>query len=203
MTPTVRPARASDLDAVLEMQHAVPAPELVGLAGSTDRASRLGRAITRADGIDDPARPVVVLERDGDPVGFLQYSVGPSAAGAITPRLVLGVARALGVAAVRLPRRLMARRTVRLVAPEDSLYLAELHVRPDCRGQGLGGLLLDWSRRRATELGVSSRSLITGTDNPARRLYERHGFEVASRATDARYERVFGQAGRVLMVAAP
>jgi ribosomal protein S18 acetylase RimI-like enzyme len=110
---------------------------------------------------------------------------------------------ALGPGVFGLPRRLAARRAVRLVAPERSLYIAELHVHPDHRGQGLGGHLLSWSSRRCVELGLERRSLITGLANPAIHLYERHGFTVSSTATDETYERIFGQAGRVLMTAPP
>jgi hypothetical protein len=43
-------------------------------------------------------------------------------------------------------------------------------------------------------------SLITHTANPARRLYERHGFRVIETMTDAEYERYAGVEGRVRMV---
>jgi len=43
--------------------------------------------------------------------------------------------------------------------------------------------------------------LITGTSNPAIHLYKRHGFKITATATDETYERIFGQAGRVLMIA--
>jgi ribosomal protein S18 acetylase RimI-like enzyme len=43
-------------------------------------------------------------------------------------------------------------------------------------------------------------SLTTGSNNPARRLYERHGYEHADEKLDARYERLTGVPGRVLLV---
>ncbi len=43
-------------------------------------------------------------------------------------------------------------------------------------------------------------SLITTTTNPARRLYERHGYRVVETRADAAYERYTGIAGRYLMV---
>jgi len=43
-------------------------------------------------------------------------------------------------------------------------------------------------------------SLTTTTINPARRLYERHGFHVVETKTDGAYERYTGIAGRHLMV---
>jgi len=43
-------------------------------------------------------------------------------------------------------------------------------------------------------------SLTTHTSNPARRLYERHGYRVVETRTDPAYERYTGIEGRVLMV---
>ena len=131
----------------------------------------------------------------------MAYSIGPSDSGSLTPRLVVGVVTALGPKVFGLPRRLRALKAVQLVAPEHSLYIAELHVHPDHRGHGLGGRLLSWSADKCVELGLDQRSLVTGTSNPAIHLYERHGFKIVTTATDDRYQRIFGQAGRVLMTA--
>jgi ribosomal protein S18 acetylase RimI-like enzyme len=43
-------------------------------------------------------------------------------------------------------------------------------------------------------------SLSTSTANPARRLYERHGFRIAETRTNATYEILTGIEGRHLMV---
>jgi len=43
---------------------------------------------------------------------------------------------------------------------------------------------------------------VTATSNPARRLYERHGFVVVETKTDPEYERGVGAEGRILMVKA-
>jgi hypothetical protein len=43
-------------------------------------------------------------------------------------------------------------------------------------------------------------ALTTLTTNPARRLYERFGFEVSGEATDPEFERLTGAAGNVLYV---
>ena len=49
------------------------------------------------------------------------------------------------------------------------------------RGQGLGDVLLGELLRRAADGGAASVMLEVRADNgPARRLYERHGFEVVS-----------------------
>jgi ribosomal protein S18 acetylase RimI-like enzyme len=52
----------------------------------------------------------------------------------------------------------------------------------------------------AIEQNAQHISLTTTTDNPARRLYERNGFRCVQQRTNARYERLTGSEGRVLMV---
>lgn len=200
-SPIVRSATADDLDAVVRIQYSQPTAEMIGLAGSAERARRFGRALVHSDGILEPTRPVVVIDGTSCPVAFMAYSIGQTESGALTPGLVIRMVAALGPGVFGLRRRLAVRRAVRLVAPEDSLYIAELHVHPDQRGKGLGGQLLSWSSRKCIDLGLDQRSLITGTGNPAIHLYQRHGFTVTATATDHDYERIFGQAGRVLMTA--
>jgi len=197
----VRAARSGDLDALVEIQHSQPAPEIVGLAGTVPRARRLGRALMVLEGVLNPDRPIVVIDGERGPVAFLQYSIGPAESGGSRARLAVGAVAALGVGVLGLPRRLWARRAVELIAPEDSFYIAELHVHPNHRGKGLGGQLLDWSASECVSLGLPRRSLITGIGNPAIRLYERHGFAVVTTATDETYEQIFGRAGRLLMTA--
>jgi ribosomal protein S18 acetylase RimI-like enzyme len=199
--PIVRTARVGDFDALVAIQHSEPTPEMIGLAGSPERARRFGRALARSDGVLEPTRPVVLIDGAIGPVAFMVYSIGPTESGALTPSLVVRAVAALGPGVFGLPRRLAARRAVQLVVPERSLYIAELHVHPDHRGRGLGSHLLSWSSRRCIELGLDQRSLITGTANPAIHLYKRHGFEITATATDEGYERIFGQAGRALMTA--
>jgi GNAT superfamily N-acetyltransferase len=53
-------------------------------------------------------------------------------------------------------------------------------VRPEARGTGVGGRLLDALVGRAREQGLAGLSLSVADGNPARRLYERHGFEVVA-----------------------
>jgi ribosomal protein S18 acetylase RimI-like enzyme len=53
-------------------------------------------------------------------------------------------------------------------------------VYPECRGQRVGSLLLGTIVSRARAGGYRSISLSVDPDNPACRLYTRHGFEVAA-----------------------
>ncbi|MDA0285427.1 MAG: GNAT family N-acetyltransferase [Planctomycetota bacterium] len=60
------------------------------------------------------------------------------------------------------------------------LNVHDLAVTADCRGQGVGTLLLDAIARRAQELGCCRVTLEVASDNPgAKRLYERSGFAMA------------------------
>lgn len=73
-------------------------------------------------------------------------------------------------------------------------------VDPAFRNRGIGGALLDWAEARARAGGYQIMSLSTTTVNPARRLYERHGFRVTETLTDPEYQRITGIAGRHRMV---
>src|SRR5207244_914190 len=77
----------------------------------------------------------------------------------------------------------------------NSFYIDELDVDPLRRGQGIGGQLLSWAVDEARRCGIVNMSLHTTTANPARRLYERHGFVVTQTAVDRRYEAYTGIAG--------
>ena len=63
----------------------------------------------------------------------------------------------------------------------DVADVMTLAVVPGSRGRGLGDLLVGELVRRARDSGAGSVMLEVRADNgPARRLYERHGFEDAS-----------------------
>ena len=53
-------------------------------------------------------------------------------------------------------------------------------VVPEMRGQGLGSRLLDSLTAEAVRSGVARISLSVSAGNPARRLYQRHGYLPAS-----------------------
>ena len=55
-------------------------------------------------------------------------------------------------------------------------------------------------KAEARQRGHSQMALIVTTANPARRLYERHGFRIVETRTDPVYERYTGVSGRHLMV---
>ena len=58
------------------------------------------------------------------------------------------------------------------------LNIHDLAVIPDARGKGIGKRLLDAVEEKAKELGCAKLTLEVLEENPAKRLYERFGFEV-------------------------
>jgi ribosomal protein S18 acetylase RimI-like enzyme len=63
-------------------------------------------------------------------------------------------------------------------APKKTLHISAIYVRPQFRRGGIGGALLakilDWGRAAESE----QCDLNVLTNNPAKSLYERHGFSV-------------------------
>ena len=135
---------------------------------------------------------------DGVPVGVLQTG-GSSMR--ITPRVVLAALRALGLLrTLRLPGRLRIRGHVTPPKPEGAYLVCEIHLVPEFRNRGIGTALLTHAEEDARHSGFTLMALTTLTTNPARRLYERFGFDVVGEATDPEFERLTGAAGNVLYV---
>jgi ribosomal protein S18 acetylase RimI-like enzyme len=117
-------------------------------------------------------------------------------------RVIAGAAiDAMGiVGALRAAWRSLSRLKVDMKAPPGELHLVELQVAPERRNEGLGGRLLDEVERIARQEEKPHVSLTTAIDNPARRLYERRGYDVVDERRNARYLARTGSPGRVLMV---
>jgi ribosomal protein S18 acetylase RimI-like enzyme len=60
----------------------------------------------------------------------------------------------------------------------EDLPEVSIAVLPEFRGQGVGNLLLGSLIARARAAGERGLSLSVSTENPARRLYARHGFAI-------------------------
>lgn len=144
---------------------------------------------------DALARTAVAV--DGEVVGLLQ--TGAEAGDAITFDLALGVIRIFGFGLPAFLRRNAVRTRVAIAPPAHAFHIAELHVAAHCRNRGIGARLLEEAERAAHAAGAQTMSLTTATNNPARRLYERFGFEVVETRTDHAYEAMTGVSGRVLM----
>ena len=145
-------------------------------------------------------RQTAVAELDGLVVGILMAG-GDRKDMRVTPRLVYLALRTFGpLGTLRLLSRLRARVRVQPKTPDGAYHIAEIDVDPAFRNKGIGGALLDYAEAEARAGGYRIMSLTTSTANPARRLYERHGFRVAETRTDTTYKRYNGIDGRYLMV---
>ena len=115
-------------------------------------------------------------------------------------RRVLAVARTLGLHVFRVPFRLRIHDRVAPAKPAGSFVISEIHVLPEFRGQGIGDAMLHRDEAQARKLGYAQCALHTLASNPARRLYERHGYAIAMTTTDAQFEKLTGVSGNILYV---
>ena len=196
-----RPATAADSDFLAdtifgdaEQESARAGITLFGVA-DPDRLRALLRAAWRSA---QHWRRTEIAEDACRPVGFVQ--VGRSST-KVTPGLVVDAVRAVGLtAAVRLPLRMRVADRVSPAKPEGAIVVSELHVVPARRGRGIGGVLLGRAEARARRDGAATTALHTLVTNPARRLYERHGYVAVTEACDPTFERITGVRGNVLYV---
>lgn len=201
---TIRAATAGDLERIESIVNDPPGQEAVGVClGDPALARRLARAFVGLGFSLDIGR-CVVAEEDGVVAGVMEAGVGaegPDVGVATVLRALPAVLRIAGpLRAARMVPNLRARARITPPGIPGSYYIAELDVAPDRRNRGIGGALLAHAERDARRLGVRQMSLHTTITNPARRLYERHGFRIVHTATDRAYERITGIPGRVLMV---
>jgi ribosomal protein S18 acetylase RimI-like enzyme len=199
---TFRRATAADTERIAEIIHGEPAQETVRMCGSVERARALGYELVRMPRSAQGWDRSVVGELGGEVVVVLQ--AGKRIGGIkVTPKLALKAIRILGLfGAIGLLPKIRAQSRVNAKGPPDAYYISELHVHPQHRNRGIGSAALDYAEAEARRLGHRHMSLTTATTNPARRLYERHGFRVVETRTDPAFERYTGIAGRHLMVKA-
>jgi ribosomal protein S18 acetylase RimI-like enzyme len=200
---TFRPATEADTDRICAIMHGRPGDEAVGLCfGSADLARRLGEMQVRLPNSPSGWQHTVLAQINGEPVGVLQAGPGGNSfAGYVSLGLLLRAVRIFGpVQFIKGLPRLRARARVDTVDPEGAYVVHEIHVDPRHRNWGIGGAKLLYAEREARRLGHTKMSLTTTTTNPARHLYERHGYRIADTRTDPAYERYTGIVGRYLMV---
>lgn len=78
-----------------------------------------------------------------------------------------------------------------------ALFIRELHLLPAHRGQGVGQWVLEQVARQARSERLPRIRLMVFRDNPAQRLYSRHGFEVVGEQDSfLRMEHVLSALGR-------
>ena len=78
--------------------------------------------------------------------------------------------------------------------------ISEIHVVPGHCGRGVGDALLARAESRARVGECRCIALHTLATNPARRLYERHGYRAVLETSDRRFERLTGVTDNVLSV---
>lgn len=195
----IRAAKRADLPTISRIMNYPPEPPMATMLGAV-RASRLGDILVRA-GINLSLEDSMVAVVDGKVAGVMECGgrSGPGTATGRYLRLLPQIVSTLGPALPRAVYGMRLQRKVEFDPLPDAFAVVELYVDEAMRGRGIGGRLLD----HADSLARGKWSLMcieTGVTNPARRLYERHGFRVIETKTDAAYERLTGSPGRILMV---
>jgi ribosomal protein S18 acetylase RimI-like enzyme len=196
----IRKASAADTERIAEIMYRSPSDELSALLGCERAAREVGKAAVRMAGSPQGWQRSVVGVLDREVVGVVQGGRPDPAPRGAALRFGLRVLRIMGVSLLTSLPRLRARGRVQFDWLADSHEVAELHVDPRYRNRGIGGRLLHCAEDEAKRLGYRRMSLVTTMINPARRLYERHGFRVAETKTDAAYERATGIAGGIRMI---
>jgi ribosomal protein S18 acetylase RimI-like enzyme len=205
LTPqvSIRDATRKDDGDVARLIHGFPSPETTGIAGGSERAVELGLTLFSA-GVGRSAQDETYLAiLEGEPVGVL---LGRCAGGNFpipvlaVPKLLWCVFRLYSLAELPgLLHRVRLRSRLEIPIPPESFHVVELHVEPKHRGRSIGTALLRHAEGRALHLGRRSLNLTTATSNPARRLYERLGFEITDERTVRGYEAITGSTGRVFL----
>lgn len=197
---TIRRATKADTERIAEIMAGEPGGEATAIAGSAEGARRLWMDMVRIPGSPMGWEVTTIAEVDGQVLGVLQAGDQESSV-KITPGLALLALRVAGpLGILGLVRRLRAQDRVKPAPIPGAYRVRELHVDPRHRGRGIGGTLLDYAEAQAREGGYAQMALTTTTANPARHLYERHGFRVVETKTDPVYERYTGIEGRHRMV---
>jgi GNAT superfamily N-acetyltransferase len=176
-----------------------PEPPLATMLGRK-RASRLGDILVRG-GINLRVADSFVAVSDERVVGVVECGgrSGPGPGpGSLLP-LLPQVVPALGTALPKAVYGMWLQGKVSFAPVRDAFAVVELYVDEAMRGKGIGGRLLAFAEEQARAGGWKRMCLETGAANPARRLYERHGFEVIETKLNAEYERLTGSPGRILM----
>lgn len=197
---TIRRATKSDTERIAEILAGEPGREATAICGGVGPARRFGMGFVSLRDSPQGWPHTTVAEGGGRVVGIIQAG-HQTEEFRLTPAVAFLALRAFGpVRLVGVARRLQARARVQTHAPAGTYHVSELDVDPGFRNQGIGGALLEWAEGEAREGGYKVMSLSTTMDNPARRLYERHGFRVTETLTDPEYERITGISGRYLMI---
>lgn len=174
---------------MVEVMFAEPGVEQLAFMPTIEGARRFSRELWRRAGVDQ-----FVVADDGGVVAGFAWTSDENVSTRDGIRAAIAGWGLLGPG--RLVVRGWPRQLVEIPMPPGP-KLIELQAHPSRRGSGVGSLLLEHVIRAE---GGRTLSLTTRTDNPAQRLYERHGFTVTAEKTHRAFEKRTGAAGRVLMV---
>ena len=181
--PAVRPARATDVDAVAPLLFMSAVDMYRRFAGGDERALQVVRRAFESDGNSASADVVSVAECGGEVAGALAaYPVAESSARARSfLRVSLGAIRPW-----RWPQALRLYLAGGRAAPSPpgaSFYIDALAVDPAWRRRGVARALLEHAEQQAARKGLRAVALDTALENrPARALYLGAGYdEVAFR----------------------
>jgi ribosomal protein S18 acetylase RimI-like enzyme len=194
---TIRRAQLADTERIAELVSGEPGQEAIAIAGCYQGARNFGMALVRLPNSPQGWQVSTVAELDGDVIGVIQVGYVDFS---LTPRLLWLAIRTFGISLVTILPRTRARRRVEPDVRVGDYHISEFDVDPRLRNRRIGEALLRHAEAEAREHGYTRMSLVTTTNNPARRLYERLGFSIAETRTDKKYQHITGIAGRHLMV---
>lgn len=115
---------------------------------------------------------------EGFPVGLVNGFAGAEVSGRFAATLPRHLA-ALGERSADAARMIAAYDAMEWLfprVPDEALYILNIVVAEEMRGQALGRRLIDEAVAKARRLGLRAVHLDTAADNPAVRFYERVGF---------------------------
>jgi len=176
--PAVRPARATDVEAVAPLLYLSAADMYDRVGGGRTRAEKLIRRAFERSGNSTSREVVTVAEPEGRVAGALVAFPVPEAMPRARAflRVTMG-----GMPPWRWPAALRLYWQAGRAAPappETSLYIDALAVDDALRRRGIARALLDHAEHNARELGLSAVALETALENkPARALYLGAGYE--------------------------
>ena len=200
---SIRRARDADLPRMSEILYDDPPLEMRAVVPDLAKARRIGALLLRHR-VEANVDRTVLAVIDREPVGLMEtmrpvdeVNISPvTIARVLGPGLMIVGPRGLA----RYLRWQMVRSRVQVERTPGSYYIAELDVHPDHRNRGIGAVLLRHAEREARGEGFAQMSLATSIINPAQHLYAREGYRIIETRRDARYQRISGIPGRVLMV---
>jgi ribosomal protein S18 acetylase RimI-like enzyme len=176
----VRPAVQEDVPLVVDLIRLTMGDEVDWLFGQTVMpADEVVARLVNRTGNRFSLEYCSIAVQAGEAAGLLLAFAGRNIY-RLEARMGLHLVRIIGLeASLRLAKR--QKEYGRLVeAEKDEFYVAHVGVLPEFQGQGVGSALLDLADGLARQTGLEKCSLLVTRNNPACRLYERHGYKIVA-----------------------